>query len=102
MIGKPRSIIVIDFQVRIINSHLALINCVRCLEPRKALPNFKTDEPVCPDGELQCGNGQCLSKSLFCDEQVDCQDGSDENACNVDQVDSSLLPSLLTSCCPGS
>merc|ERR1711953_466650 len=45
----------------------------------------KTDEPVCPDGELQCGNGQCLSKSLFCDEQVDCQDGSDENACNVDQ-----------------
>merc|ERR1719410_714169 len=59
-------------------------NCDRLSKPRKALPKFKTDEPVCPDGELQCGNGQCLSKALFCDEQVDCQDGSDENACDVD------------------
>jgi len=62
-------------------------NCDRLSKPRKALPKFKTDEPVCPDGELQCGNGQCLAKALFCDEQVDCQDGSDENACDVDTVD---------------
>ena len=41
---------------------------------------------MCPQDELQCGNGQCISKALFCDEQVDCQDGSDENACGVDQV----------------
>ena len=56
------------------------------LEPRKVLPNFKTDEPVCPDGQLQCGNGECIDKKLFCDEQPDCSDGSDENACGVDQV----------------
>ena len=41
---------------------------------------------MCPQDELQCGNGQCINKALFCDEQVDCQDGSDENACGVDQV----------------
>ena len=55
-------------------------------EPRRALPNLKTDEPVCADGQLQCGNGECIAKKLFCDEQPDCQDGSDENACSVDQV----------------
>ena len=60
--------------------------CLLFAEPRKALPNLRTDEPVCPQDELQCGNGQCINKALFCDEQVDCQDGSDENACGVDQV----------------
>ena len=49
------------------------------------LPNLKTDEPVCPDGQLQCGNGECIAKALFCDERKDCSDGSDENACGVDQ-----------------
>merc|ERR1712012_791978 len=60
-------------------------NCDELSKPRKALPNLRTDEPVCPQDELQCGNGQCIPKALFCDEQVDCQDGSDENACGVDQ-----------------
>lgn len=53
--------------------------------PRKALPNLKTDEPVCPDEQLQCGNGECIDKKLFCDDRPDCTDGSDENACAVDQ-----------------
>jgi hypothetical protein len=50
------------------------------------LPNLKTDEPVCPDKQLQCGNGDCIEKELFCDERSDCADGSDETACTVDQV----------------
>merc|ERR1711874_711736 len=57
----------------------------RLSKPRRALPNLKTDEPVCADGQLQCGNGECIAKKLFCDEQPDCSDGSDENACSVDQ-----------------
>lgn len=51
-------------------------------EPRKAMPNFKTDEPVCPKDQLQCGNGECINKDLFCNDRPDCKDESDENACS--------------------
>ena len=40
---------------------------------------------MCPDEQLQCGNGECIDKKLFCDDRPDCSDGSDENACDVDQ-----------------
>lgn len=51
-------------------------------EPRKVLPILKTDEPICPEGKLSCGNGECLGKELFCDGNFDCKDESDENACS--------------------
>lgn len=51
-------------------------------EPRKVLPILKTDEPVCPDGKLSCGNGECIDKELFCNDKFDCKDESDENACS--------------------
>merc|ERR1711899_259380 len=73
-------------------------NCDQLSKPRKALPNLRTDEPVCPQDELQCGNGQCINKALFCDEQVDCQDGSDENACGVSQ-DPNRAPECDTGAC---
>uniref|UniRef100_A0A8D8TY91 Chitin-binding type-2 domain-containing protein n=1 Tax=Cacopsylla melanoneura TaxID=428564 RepID=A0A8D8TY91_9HEMI len=59
-------------------------NCDQLEKPRKILPILKTDEPVCPEGKLSCGNGECLDKSLFCDDKPDCKDESDENACSVD------------------
>lgn len=46
------------------------------------MPNFKTDEPVCPKDQLQCGNGECINKELFCNDRPDCKDESDENACS--------------------
>ena len=30
---------------------------------------------VCPDGELQCGNGECIGFEFFCDKKPDCADG---------------------------
>ena len=58
-------------------------NCDRLSKPRKVKPNFNTEEPVCPDGQLQCANGECLDIEFFCDKKPDCADGSDENACSV-------------------
>lgn len=51
-------------------------------EPRKILPLLKTDEPICPDGKLACGSGDCIEKELFCNGKPDCKDESDENACS--------------------
>lgn len=51
-------------------------------EPRKVLPILKTDEPICPEGKLSCGNGECIEKELFCNDKPDCKDESDENACS--------------------
>lgn len=52
------------------------------VEPRKVLPILKTDEPICPEGKLSCGNGECIEKELFCNDKPDCKDESDENACS--------------------
>ena len=37
-------------------------NCQRLTKPRIAYPNLKTDTPQCPDGQLQCGDGECINK----------------------------------------
>ena len=42
-------------------------NCDRLSKPRLVKPNFNTEEPVCPDGQLQCGNGECIGVEFFCD-----------------------------------
>ena len=60
------------------------------LEPRKVLPIFKTDEPICPEGKLSCGNGECIEKELFCNGKPDCKDESDENACSEYRLEGNL------------
>lgn len=46
------------------------------------LPLLSTDEPICPIGELACGNRKCIPRDLFCDGQIDCADASDESWCD--------------------
>lgn len=44
-------------------------------------PLLVTDEPLCQDGFLACGDGNCIERGLFCNGEKDCTDGSDENSC---------------------
>lgn len=48
---------------------------------RKVKPLLYTDEPLCQDGFLACGDGNCIERGLFCNGEKDCADGSDENSC---------------------
>ncbi|KAK3881494.1 hypothetical protein Pcinc_014059, partial [Petrolisthes cinctipes] len=57
-------------------------NCDLLEKKTKAKPLLDTDEPICPSGQLACGDGVCQPKTVFCDGIIDCDDESDENACD--------------------
>lgn len=56
-------------------------NCKLKNKERKAKPLLYTEEPLCQDGFLACGDGSCIERGLFCNGEKDCADGSDENIC---------------------
>lgn len=56
-------------------------NCKSKNKERKVKPLLITDEPLCQDGFLACGDGNCIERGLFCNGEKDCGDGSDENSC---------------------
>ncbi|XP_065226843.1 chitin deacetylase 1-like isoform X1 [Planococcus citri] len=70
-------------------------NCDKLEKPRKIMPILKTDEPICAEKHLACGNRECIAKELFCNDKPDCQDESDENACTVE-----LDPNRAPDCDP--
>uniref|UniRef100_A0A8C4IRR0 Low density lipoprotein receptor a n=1 Tax=Dicentrarchus labrax TaxID=13489 RepID=A0A8C4IRR0_DICLA len=46
------------------------------------IPTFEYHNPLqCTDNEFRCRNGQCVSSSFVCDDEADCDDGSDEASC---------------------
>lgn len=63
----------------------AVKNCKLKSKERKVKPLLVTDEPLCQDGFLACGDGSCVERGLFCNGEKDCADGSDENSCGESQ-----------------
>lgn len=59
----------------------AVNNCKLNNKERKVTPLIYTEEPLCQDGQLACGDGSCIERGLFCNGEKDCGDGSDENVC---------------------
>lgn len=59
----------------------AVHNCKTKNKEKKAKPLLITDEPVCSEGFLACGDSICIERGLFCNGEKDCADGSDENVC---------------------
>ncbi len=59
----------------------AVKNCERKTKEKKVKPLLFTDEPICQENYLACGDGNCIERGLFCNGEKDCNDGSDENAC---------------------
>jgi hypothetical protein len=68
-------------------------NCKLKNKERKVKPQLFTEEPLCPDGSLACGDGICIERGLFCNGEKDCADGSDENVCgeSLDFYNASII-----------
>lgn len=63
----------------------AVKNCDKLTREKKIKPLLNTEEPLCDENFLACGDGNCLERGLFCNGAKDCNDGSDENACDIDE-----------------
>lgn len=61
----------------------AVKNCIKKNKERRVKPLLYTDEPLCQDGHLACGDGTCIVRELFCNSEKDCADGSDETYCDI-------------------
>lgn len=42
---------------------------------------FPSVAKQCTNSEFRCSSGQCVSSSFMCDDEADCDDGSDEASC---------------------
>ena len=59
----------------------AVRNCDAKSREKKVKPLLNTEEPICQENYLACGDGNCIERGLFCNGAKDCSDGSDENSC---------------------
>ena len=70
-----------DIEKQTCNWKAAVKNCELRTKENKVKPLLYTDEPICQDAHLACGDGNCIEQAKFCNGEKDCNDGSDENAC---------------------
>ncbi|CAB4061388.1 unnamed protein product [Lepeophtheirus salmonis] len=59
-------------------------NCEKKKQGEEGQASFIYDEPICQENFLACGDGNCIERGLFCNGERDCNDGSDENACDIE------------------
>uniref|UniRef100_A0A673NE38 Low-density lipoprotein receptor-like n=1 Tax=Sinocyclocheilus rhinocerous TaxID=307959 RepID=A0A673NE38_9TELE len=63
-------------------------------------PSPLADPRRCLDGEFRCGSGQCVSAAFVCDDERDCDDGSDEVFCPPTTCSSSSFRCNNAQCVP--
>uniref|UniRef100_A0A3B4B4T7 EGF-like domain-containing protein n=1 Tax=Periophthalmus magnuspinnatus TaxID=409849 RepID=A0A3B4B4T7_9GOBI len=70
---------------------------VSCIYP---FFHFPSAPKQCMDSEFRCGTGQCISSSFVCDEESDCEDGSDEASCPPITCSSASFRCNSSACIP--
>ena len=67
---------------------------------KKSLFKIADENKVCEEYQFKCNNGKCISATLICDGDKDCEDGEDETPPQGCFKISPLLPNLRI--CPHS
>ena len=70
----------LSLTIKIINDLFWITSFIKDASTPK--PLLSTESPLCPEDQLACADKKCLSRDLFCDGTVDCNDGSDESWCD--------------------
>jgi len=89
----------VDNQICQLRADVPLSNCQKWEKesgPRPKWPIANGEVSNCPLGEIECGDGTCLDKSVYCNGLPDCPDGSDENK-NICR-DPELDPNAVEKC----
>ena len=70
-----------DLEKQTCDWNWAVDNCDKATKVKKVKPLLNTEEALCEENHLACGDGICIKRGLFCNGENNCNDGSDENAC---------------------
>jgi len=73
-----------DLEKQTCDWNWAVDNCDKATKVKKVKPLLNTEEALCEENHLACGDGICIKRGLFCNGENNCNDGSDENACDID------------------